>query len=663
MNMILAALIVMLVGGFGALLVRSIPKIANSLGLGGAVIGAVAGIVGAISVLLSPHAVNSLRVPWSVPFGSFYLAVDSLSAFFLIPVFLLTGLAALYGAQYIWTPQFKPMIASHWAYYNLLAASIVMVLVARNGVLFLVAWELMALASFFLVTMEHDKVSVQRAGWIYLASTHIGTTVLFFFFILLGTKAGSLDFDRIAAAGTQIHPHATLLFILALIGFGSKAGIVPLHVWLPEAHPAAPSHVSALMSGIMIKTGIYGIIRALMWLGPPSVSWATTLIVIGCVSGILGVLLALVQHNLKRLLAYHSVENIGIIFLGLGIGVLGQATRLPVLVVMGYGGALLHTLNHAIFKGLLFLGAGSVLHGAGTLDLEQTGGLFRRMPWTGIAFLTGAIAICGLPPLNGFVSEFMIYFGAFHAIQSNAALSALPAVVAIISLAMIGGLAAACFTKAFGIVFLGEPRSLQAAQAHESGAWMRWPMAALALLCLIIGLSAPLIPAMLEPVVTEITGFSLSSLPNLSKQIQSPLSLVLVVSLIFGGLIGALAWFRFFRLRGKSKSQTVTWDCGYATPTSRMQYTASSFAQPLMALSVGSMLLKKHIIKPLGFFPEDGSFNSENPDFVEGRFWKPSFKGVEWFLLRFRWMQTGSIHLYILYITVTLITLLIWKLW
>jgi formate hydrogenlyase subunit 3/multisubunit Na+/H+ antiporter MnhD subunit len=453
-----------------------------------------------------------------------------------------------------------------------------------------------------------------------------------------------------------------LFFILALIGFGSKAGIVPLHVWLPEAHPAAPSHVSAVMSGVMIKTGIYGVIRTLTWLGTPSVGWAIILIAIGSVSGILGVLLALAQHNLKRLLAYHSVENIGIIFLGLGLGVLGQAKGLTILVILGYGGALLHVFNHAVFKGLLFLGAGSVLHGTGTLDIEKLGGLLKRMPWTGIAFLTGAIAICGLPPFNGFVSEFMIYLGAFNAIKSTDSLDALPAIIAIVSLAMIGGLAVACFTKAFGIIFLGEPRTPEATEVHESESAMRWPMIVLAVLCLLIGLSAPLILGVLQPVVLATTGISPLHLFDLSDQMQAPLTIIVVVSLIFAGFIAALAWLRRSILRSKPTSQTVTWGCGYAQLTPRMQYTASSFTQPLMSLSVGLILLNRCVSKPAGFFPKSGSFHSESPDMIESGFWKPFFKGVEWLLLRFRWLQMGSIHLYILYITLTLIALLIWKL-
>ena len=304
-------------------------------------------------------------------------------------------------------------LGAYWFFFNGLAASMAMVAVAANGVLFLICWEVMALCSFFLVTFESEEESVQRAGWTYLVATHIGTAFLLVLFLMLGRQAGggSLDFDTFLAARGHMGAAADVLFLLALVGFGAKAGFVPFHIWLPEAHPAAPSPVSAVMSGVMLKTGIYGILRTLTFLGAPHLWWGWLLIATGLVSGIFGVLMALAQHDLKRLLAYHSVENIGIIALGLGLGVLGVAWRLPALAVLGFAGGLLHVVNHALFKGLLFMGAGSVQHATGTREIDLLGGLIKRMPWTGRTFLIGAVAICGLPPLNGFVSELLIYTG------------------------------------------------------------------------------------------------------------------------------------------------------------------------------------------------------------------------------------------------------------
>ncbi len=280
---------------------------------------------------------------------------------------------------------------------------------------------------------------------------------------------------------------------------------MPLHVWLPEAHPAAPSHVSALMSGVMIKTGIYGLMRAFTFLGTPPLWWGWGLVAIGLSSGVLGVLFALAQHDLKRLLAYHSVENIGIIALGLGVGLLGMSTGSAVLMVLGFGGALLHVLNHALFKGLLFLGAGAVVHGTGTREIDHLGGLLKRMPWTAAAFLIGAVAISGLPPLNGFLSEFLIFFGAFKGGISTSGPVAVPLLAVIAGLALIGGLAVACFTKAFGIVFLGEPRSEHVSRAHEVDWTMRLPMLMLAAACVGIGLFAPVMVGSLQTVLENVT--------------------------------------------------------------------------------------------------------------------------------------------------------------
>ena len=416
MTLFLSGMALLVVSALAALLTRRFPKACTLLGAGGAVAGCALALLPAARGLCG--AAVSIRYPWSLPGGTFYAEIDSLSAFFLIPALGLPLVSAIYGGKYMMAYAGKKSLGASWFFYNLLAAGMAMSIVARNAVLFLMAWETMALASFFLVTFENEKPEAREAGWIYLVATHIGTAFLLVFFLLPGGE--SLDFDRFNPGA-----HPGLLFLLALVGFGTKAGFMPLHVWLPEAHPAAPSHVSAVMSGAMIKTGIYGLLRALMLLGQPPAWWGWVLVVIGISSGVLGVLFALAQHDLKRLLAYHSVENIGIIALGLGAGLLGVSYHSPVLAVLGFGGGLLHVLNHALFKGLLFLGAGSVAHGTGTREIDRLGGLLKRMPWTGITFLVGAAAISGLPPLNGFISEFLIYLGAFGAIQGTPAESIL----------------------------------------------------------------------------------------------------------------------------------------------------------------------------------------------------------------------------------------------
>ncbi|MDR3554401.1 MAG: proton-conducting transporter membrane subunit, partial [Syntrophobacteraceae bacterium] len=367
MLMVLLATGFLLFCGAIALLGGRKPAAANLIGCCGAVLGSLAGLLEAVRVLSAGHT-EQIRWEWDVPYGSFFVRIDALSALFLIPIFILCAVAGLYSLGYMKGYAGRKNLGAYWFFFNGLAASMAMVAVAANGVLFLISWEVMALCSFFLVTFENEDKKVQRAGWIYLAATHIGTAFLLVLFLTLGRLAGggSLDFDAFLAASGHMGAAADVIFLLALVGFGAKAGFVPLHIWLPEAHPAAPSPVSAVMSGVMIKTGIYGILRVLTLLGPPHLLWGWLLVGIGLVSGILGVLMALAQHDLKRLLAFHSVENIGIIALGLGLGILGVVWGLPALAVLGFGGGLLHVINHALFKGLLFMGAGSVQHATGT---------------------------------------------------------------------------------------------------------------------------------------------------------------------------------------------------------------------------------------------------------------------------------------------------------
>jgi formate hydrogenlyase subunit 3/multisubunit Na+/H+ antiporter MnhD subunit len=451
---------------------------------------------------------------------------------------------------------------------------------------------------------------------------------------------------------------------LAVVGFGTKAGFVPLHVWLPEAHPAAPSHVSAVMSGVMIKTGIYGLVRLLVLLGPPAAWWGWLLVGIGVTSGILGVLFALAQHDLKRLLAYHSVENIGIITLGLGLGTVGLAAGMPALAAFGFGGGLLHVLNHALFKGLLFLGAGCVLHAAGTRELDRLGGLLRRMPWTGACFLVGAAAISGLPPLNGFVSEFLIYLGAFRgALDATGAVTVIVTALATIgALALIGGLAAACFTKAFGIVFLGEPRTAAAEAAHEAGPAMRWPMVGLAAACVAIGLFPAVAIRVVLPslrlLTREFAPLAAAALAEMGHSVGTIGAGALL--LVAGICLAALVRRRLFR--GRAVETTVTWDCGYARPTARMQYTASSFAQPLTSLFRLILRTETHARPLAGVFPREAALVTETPDAFREAFFRPAFAAIGRTLERFRLLQHGRIQLYVLYVVITLIALIAWKL-
>ncbi|MBP7934616.1 MAG: hypothetical protein KA354_08225 [Phycisphaerae bacterium] len=661
MPLLLTAIGLLLVGGLAALCLSRDSRRATIAGAGTAICACLIGLGQALATF-GGGSLATLRWPWSVPYGSFFVQVDAVSAFFLVTIFAVCGLAAVYGIGYMRSFRERKSSGRPWFFFNLLVAGMALVVMARNGVLFLMAWEIMSLASFFLVTVEDEREEVRRAGWTYLVATHIGTAFLLALFALLGRHSGSLDFDGFITASGLAHPSASLLFILALIGFGTKAGIMPLHVWLPEAHPAAPSHVSAIMSGVMIKTGIYGLLRTLTFLGPPPAWWGYLLVGIGLISGVLGVLFALAQHDLKRLLAYHSVENIGIIVLGLGLGLLGLSWHSTPLAVLGFGGGLLHVLNHAVFKSLLFLGAGSVLHSTGTREIDGLGGLLKPMPWTGAVFLIGAAAISALPPLNGFASEFLIYLGAFRCIQSLSS-PQLPALLAAIAgLALIGGLAAACFTKAFGAVFLGEPRSEHAHHAHECGPAMRWPMIILAAACGLIGLLSPFVVMAMASVIESACGLPAIAIERSLVLTQPALTAVVVTGMVAALLFLALNWTRSRLLATRPVTRTVTWDCGYARPTARMQYTASSFAQPLIQVFHVFLRTRTLLKKPLGYFPSEASLATHTPDICEDKLYRPAFLGTAKALSKLRWLQHGRVQVYILYIAITLLALLAWRL-
>lgn len=667
MNTMLVALGVILAGSLWSLLSRRAPRALRLAGPGAMIAGCILGVIPASRVVISGTSCN-LRWPWSLPFGSLSLCLDPLSAFFAVPILLICALATLYGIGYLKPYEGQRDVGLQWFFFGLLAASMVVVVLARNAILFLLAWEIMALTSFFLVLFDSERKEVRHAGWIYLVATHIGTAFLLVLFMVLGKHAGSLDFDRF---DLRYAPHAvtTAAFLLAVIGFGTKAGFIPLHVWLPEAHPAAPSHVSAVMSGVMIKTGIYGLVRILTFLGPPPAWWGWLLVLIGMISGILGILFALAQHDLKRMLAYSSVENIGIITLGMGLGVLGIAYGHPAMIFLGFAGSFLHVFNHALFKSLLFFSAGSVLHATGTREIDRLGGLLKKMPATAFAFIVGSMAICGLPPLNGFVSEFLIYVGALTgaigAAPVTTATSTAGLLVAV-SLALIGGLAVACFTKAFGVVFLGEGRSAHVAHAHEAGVAMRIPMALLAVFCLLLGLAGPLLPALLLPVVQGVlpaASFDATqSLAVRSTSISGLLGSITLAAVMLLALAIALALLRRGLLAGRPATQAVTWDCSFAQPTPRMQYTSSSFAAPITNLFRLFLGTRRTFHPPQGLFPKDASFASEARDFYHERIYQPFFSAIEGGLARLRWMQHGRLNLYILSIVIALIALLAWKL-
>jgi len=614
----------------------------------------VAGVCAAAAAVLAlaRGASDELVAPWPVPGGRLVVRVDAIAAVFLLQIALLAVLGAWYGLAY-WPQREHPRDGRKLrAFHGAVTSGMLLLVVAQNAVLFLGGWEIMAAAAFILISVEDEQPGAREVGYLYLLSTRASTLCLFAMFALLGAVSGTLDFGGWPRALAS--PARDAIFVLALCGFGLKAGIMPLHVWLPGAHATTPSHISALMSGALIKTGIYGLVRLTSMCEAPPVWWGYTLIGLGVVSGVFGVAFAIAQHDLKRLLAYHSVENIGIICLGLGVALLGRAAGRPALVALGIGGALLHVWNHGVFKALLFLGAGSVLHATGTRELDRLGGLLRRMPATGLGFLVGAVAICGLPPLNGLISELLVFLGLFGAAEIGRG-AWLAGSLAAPALAFIGALALACFAKVFGTVFLGEPRSDEVSRAHEAPAMMLAPMVVLAAVCFAVGLGAPLIAVPLDAAARAWAG---AELPGLAA--VAPLA---SVSVLGAGLLALLlavsAW-----LRARARAETAaagTWDCGYAAPSARMQYTASSFGGGLVGLLAWALRPEAHQARLERVFPGPASFHSHVPDMVLDRGIVPAFSLAGRLLARLRPLHQGSVHVYLVYIVGALLALLVWS--
>ena len=592
-----------------------------------------------------------------VPGAGFSVAVDGLSALFLTPVFLVSVLGNVYGLEYWRQTEHVENGQKLRLFYGTLTAGLALLVIARNSVVFLFGWEIMALSAYFLVATEGHDREVREAGWLYLVATHTATLCLVGLFAVLRAASGSfaldpLDPDRLSPG------MATAIFALALAGFGLKAGIVPLHVWLPSAHAAAPSHVSAIMSGVLIKMGIYGLVRVTSLVPSPPLAWGGIVLGLGVVSGVLGVAFAIGQHDIKRLLAYHSIENIGIIVMGLGLALVGRSLGRDDWMILGLAGSLLHVWNHALFKALLFLSAGSVIHATRTREIDHLGGLAKPMPATALCFLVGAVAICGLPPLNGFVSEFLIYLGLFGTLGNRAGASFAPAAFAAPALALIGALALACFVKVYGAVFLGTARSDHAQHAHEAPPAMIGPLGILAGCCVLIGLFPPLVTPMLASAIAvwhpglKDVGVRLAAL--------APLNWIMITGMLLtAGLFAGGVAFRLFP-RHNMVEKGATWGCGYVAPSARMQYTSSSFAQMLVRLFGWVLRPRTWPPKLLTLFPQAAAFHSEVPDAILDEAILPAVRFGGWLFSWFRVLQQGSIQTYLLYIFVTLIVLLLW---
>ncbi len=591
------------------------------------------------------------------PYGAYSVRVDPLSSWFLIMTLLLSMASSLFGIGY-----FGRKIAPLYSFlFNLMITAIIMVLCSSDAILFLFSWEIMALASYFLVVYNHEREDVRRAGFVYLAATHLGALFIFAFFAILCAGTSSTDFSMWKAAVSASSAFGSLAFILALIGFGAKAGSVPFHVWLPHAYPAAESPVSVLMSGIMIKTGVYGFLRSISFFDRIEAWHGWLLLVIGALGAILGIAFAIKQSDMKRLLAYSSAENVGIIFSGIGLAFIFSSFGSDALAAVCLCGALLHAFNHSLIKGLLFFASGVVFHFCGPVSMNRLGGLMKRAPFTAACALAGAFSICALPPFNGFIGEFVILYSSLSAIASKSPL-AYPALIALVGTALATGFAAACFLKLFSITFLGQPRSVDAEKMRDPSFLMLAPMAGTAFLCVILGLfSFELFDMSISPSL-QILGLSSGS-ANGFKKMSETLGHVSLAGFALGLLIVVVAIFRGLVLLGKKLGKTPTWDCGFSKPAPRMQYSSSSFAQPITSL-FGNFLDKKGERPAVrGFFPKTGQkMEIKREDFFERKIFAPLFTGISGFMSRFRWIQHGKVQLYILYIAVALILLLIWGL-
>lgn len=656
MNFFLSGLFVLSIGAILSVLSTRLRGISGVIFLITLISGCLLGAIAALGVLIHRVPID-YRLNLRIPAGEFYLGVDPLSAFFLLTITILFLSAGVYGYGYLRNDKGRDLSA-HYVFYHLLLVSMMLVVTAQNVVLFLIAWEIMALSSYFLITFYDEKEAVRKAGYLYLIATHTGTFCLWVMFLLMARQSGSMNFDQMALASFPL-PLAGVLFILGIIGFGVKAGFIPLHIWLPHAHPAAPSHISAVLSGVMIKMGIYGLMRTILIIKDFPEWCAVTLLLIGMISGIGGVLYALGQHEIKKLLAYHSIENIGIITLGLGIGLWGQIAHHELAALIGYAGALLHVFNHAVFKGLLFLSAGSLIRSTRTGEIDLLGGLLKKLPWTGHLFLVGSLSICGLPLFNGFVSEWLVYRalfeGMFHFELNGIALSSL----AVISLALIGGLAAACFAKAFGAIFLGNSRSIDITRVKENSALMCVPMAVLGGICVWIGLFPSVMVSFALGAAATMTSSWISSATE-GVIIAPLLTAVLVLSILIG-TIAILTLLKRTAMKFLPVERGQTWGCGYAMPTSRMQYTAASFARPLLEIFRNVLGYRVKGDKPKGYFPEGGEVSSRVTEAAEDLLFRPAFELIKSLSAKLKVIQCGYTQWYLLYIFIFLLILLVWK--
>jgi hydrogenase-4 component B len=587
----------------------------------------------------------------TIIFGKVPVVIDALSAWFILTINFTFITGTIYGFNYMkkYIEQ-KREITLHCFAFVLAHFALLTICSVQNSFVFLLFWEIMSLSLFVLVTFEHHKPDTVKAGLNYIVQSHVSIIFLMLGFIYVAFKTGSFDFGAITLF-SQKQPlvSTTALFLCFFVGFAIKAGFVPFHTWLPYAHPAAPSHVSGIMSGVVIKIGIYCILRMLLLVKTDYTVIGYFILFISLVTGIYGVMLAIIQHNLKKLLAYHSIENIGIIGIGIGIGCIGLGTSNKWMAILGFSGALLHTLNHSLFKSLLFFSAGNVYQSAHTMNIERLGGLIKRMPRTAILFLLASIAICGLPPMNGFISEFLIFGGIYNWLYSASQISLIALVIALGGFVFIGGLALFCFTKAFSIVFLGTPRDIPSPEINERGFWQLFPLFLTAALMILIGLFPSVF---IEAVQRPVTLFTDKIVFDLNIGRGGAIDSLQAINWIFAGFVLIVLLIlgirKYFTLKKKIETGP-TWGCGYVNHGPGFQYTAGSFARSYAKLAKPLLEIEKTEEQADEVFPPSKSYKTESYDKVERIIIDNPIRLINKLIDRFSFLQNGQLQSYILY--------------
>ena len=608
---------------------------------------------------------KEIQLYFSEPIGISFLRLDPLAAVFILIISAGSLLAAVYSIGYMKMYSELPArqagnkaaLSGYYFFLGLLSASMLLVVTVQNAILFMIVWEIMSVASFFLVSFENEKEEVRKAAIYYFTAMQIGAAFLIAAFAWTSSSSGSLDFLSFHSVLNNSSSISIFLFLLFFIGFGTKAGFVPMHTWLPKAHPAAPTGVSAMMSGVMIKTGIYGILRIILISGTINIKLAYLVFAVALATGIIGIANSISQKDLKKLLAYSSIENIGIIGMGIGFGMLGLAYNNTMIALLGFLGALMHVVNHFTFKSALFYGTGIIYSKTHTRNIDRLGGLVKYLPKTSILFLISALAISGLPLLSGFVSEFLIYLGIVKSFSINNLSLNIFAVIGLSGLAFIGAMALLSFTKLYGIAFLGLPRTKLHKTPDEKEFSLLAPMGFLVAIIIAVGLFPFVAVYLLGNVVKQF--LPVNPIAEFT-QVLMTLKILSGSILIFGSIVLFFYLIRSFLLMKKEAASFKTWDCGYQEGSSRLQYTGSSYSQPFLHLVAELVPQKINLIKEPVLFPKEASLESHAQDFSERFLIQPVIKMVNKFFEMFSWIQSGRLQQYIIYGLIFLVFLLVW---